>query len=144
TCGLTGATGGAIDVDARQANLTLTDTTKTATITGVAGRLDVVRPSGAVRADMRRTRISAWVARAVPLNLSTSDEQIGVTLADEAIAHASIEAFAENGDVLAHDVGMTATKTDQNSRLARIVGDAPRVSLRTSNGNIVFSRAQSR
>jgi hypothetical protein len=76
----------------------------------------------------------------VPLSLSTSDDAIDVTLEGAAPPHCVIDALAEDGDVLASDLGLTATKSDRDSRLEHSFGAGPRLSLRTSNGNIVIKR----
>ncbi len=141
SCALSGNTTGAVDIDARQAAVTVTGNTSVVAINGTGGRVDLVNPKSEVRVDMRRTRITATLGAAVPLSLSTSDDQIALAMSGDKPPAITIDATAESGDVLATDFGLTAAKIDQDSHLQYGFGGDARVSLHTVNGNIVFTHA---
>ena len=109
----------------------------------LCGALSIIHPRGEVRADLSHARVSAQIDAAVPMSLTTTDAEMTVALGGSGAKSGTaidLDAAASDGDVLASDWGLTAKKTDRDSALLQHFGDAARVSLRTSNGNIIIKK----
>jgi hypothetical protein len=136
-CVVSGVSGNT-EIEERQADLDLHDTKGLVRVGGMGGRLRVFAPQGEVRIDVLRSTISAEVARAVPLSLSTTDGTIDVRLSDGLAV--DLDAAATDGNIVASDWQLTATRSDRDARLAHTWGTAALISLRTSRGDITIKK----
>jgi hypothetical protein len=134
---------GPIEIESRQAELEVEANTGTIRVGGQGGRLRIIDPLNEIRVDMRRTSIHADVHRAVPMSLSTTEAPLDFSLAraaggSGARAALTFDAIAADGEINASDWQLVPTKGDRESRLEHVFGTGPRVSLRTTRGDITF------
>jgi hypothetical protein len=136
-CVVTGVTGGA-EIEERQSDLDLHDTKGLVRVGGTGGRLRVFAPQSEVRVDVHRATVSAEMSKAVPLSLSTTDGTIDVRLSDGLAV--DLDAAAIDGNIVAGDWQLTATRSDHDAHLAHTWGTAAVISLRTSRGDITIKK----
>jgi hypothetical protein len=130
---------GAIDAAMTNADLTITDHSGSIKVSGEQGTLRIVLPTSDLAVDARGMLVEVTLGVALPATIITNNEPLRLTLAGP--PHVTLDAVASDGGVVrASDLGLEATRKDQESRLsAPVGGGGPRLVLRNTRADIVIS-----
>ena len=136
------AAAGPVEVTMQNDELVLNQPTGPVRVTGSGGSVVIEDPRESVHIDTRRTNVAVTLARAVPLTILTTDEQLHLSLAETAAI--AIDAIAtDGGTIAAESLGLTPETIKGEMLLRHTVksGLVP-VALRNRRGAIVISGAK--
>ncbi len=106
-------------------------------VTGTGG-VRVENPKSDVRIDVRRTTVDVLLDAAVPVTVFTSQESIELQI-DPSRA-VTIDARADEGTIVAADLGLSPDTGDEAMTLRHRAGDAAQITLRNQRGEIVIAQ----
>ena len=129
---------GSIDATVTNVELSIKDHGGAIRVTGDGAFLKVTQPSKELSVDARRMHVEVALAAAVPMTIITTDEPLKILFM--APPAAKIDAtVSDRGEIKASDIGLTPTRADREWRLTGAVGgDGPRLLLRNTRGDIVI------
>jgi hypothetical protein len=127
--------GGPATLDAENIDGELEDVAGPVKLSGSGGQVRVHAARGPIDADTRRTTLLLSPGAAVPITASTENDTIEYTLPQAGI---TLEATSTDGDLRIPEGLLEVEHTDDGASVrGAIRGGGPRVSLRTTRGDIV-------
>ncbi len=132
--------GGAVEIDAQRAEITLTGHTGPSIVRGTDGRVVLDGPAAESKVDMRRAEVEVTMAQGVPVTIITTDQTARVIVKDT--ASFELDALTTDGKIQAADVNLTAEKVGNNTKLVHTFGTGrgARVTIRNTRGEIVVRK----
>lgn len=137
------ASRGALSIEERRGDITVRAHKGAVKVSGSDGQVRIDGATAEVHLDLRRAEVEAELAAGAVGSLVTSDEELRVSWIDP--AGVVIDAVATNGSIDGADWSLTPTKSGNDTRVEAQLGaktaNAPRVSLRNQNANIVVKKS---
>jgi len=133
--------GGAIEIEQANNELRIEEHDGAIRVSGSGGQVEIVGPRREVEVDVRRAEVEVVLARAVGVTVITTDEPLRLVLEGQpAITLDAV--IAGSGEIDAGDVGLTATRGQDQTSLTHAFADpAPtRVVLRNRRDDIVIRK----
>jgi hypothetical protein len=130
---------GPIVLDTTGQAVTIANSTGAINVTGTGGEVTIDRPHGDVHVDVRHANVTLLLAQPVSATLLTADARLRVQLPADALAIA-IDAVADGGKIDAQAIDATVTTSGSERRLVQHLGNAPRITLRATHGDIEITR----
>jgi len=135
------ASSGPVQVDEASADVTISNHDGPIRVAGSNGRIVLEDPRDESRVDVTRAEVEVRVTKAVPLTLLTTDDTLRLLL--DPATRATIDAFAEIGQIQAQDFSWQPEAIEKNARLSQSIGGGgPRISMRNLRGEIVIRKSK--
>lgn len=134
---------GTLEIEERRGDVLVRDHKGSIKVSGSDGQLRIEGGATEVHLDLRRAEVDAELAAGAVGSIVTTDETLRVAITEP--GNLRIDAMANNGAIDAGAWSATPTKTGSDNRLDAELGaksaNAPRLSLRNTNADIVIRKS---
>lgn len=134
---------GALEIEERRGDVLIKNHKGTIKVSGSDGQVRVEGATDEVHLDLRRAEVEAELAAGTAGSIVTTDETLRVTIAEP--GNVRLDAVATGAAIDGAAWNLAPSKTGTDSRVDAAIGakpaNAPRVSLRNTNGDIVIRKS---
>ena len=137
------ASRGPLEIEERRGDVLVRNHTGTIKVSGSDGQVRIEGTTSEIHLDLRRAEVEAELAPGLASSIVTSEETLRVTIAEP--GNVRIDAAATGAAIDGASWSLTPVKTGADSRVDAPLGakaaNAPRISLRNTNGDIVIRKS---